>query len=110
MSITDKETAADDLRAKQADAASRAEEAKAVPTSAVDAGVLAIVPEGTMAGDHRAQKFGNDPSNPKPAAGVDMNAELVKLVIQKPEPEGKVYCEVPEKMVGDYERAGWNRA
>ncbi|QHJ00109.1 hypothetical protein GT347_20275 [Xylophilus rhododendri] len=101
---------ADDLLAKAAEAGVVDEAAKAVPTTAVDAGVLAIVPAGTMAGDHRAQKFGNDPSNPKPAPGVDMEAAKVKLVIQKPEPEGKVFCEVPEAMVGDYERAGWNRA
>lgn len=101
---------ADDARAKAAEAAAADDAAKAVPQTAVEAGVLAIVPVGTMAGDHVAQKFGNDPANPKPAPGVDMNANLVKLVIQKPEPEGKVYCEVPEKMVGDYERAGWNRA
>jgi dTMP kinase len=101
---------ADDARAEAAEAAAKDDAAKAVPTTATEAGVLAIVPAGTMAGDHVAQKFGNDPANPKPAPGVDMTANLVKLVIQKPEPEGKIYCEVPEKMVGDYERAGWNRA
>lgn len=101
---------ADDLRAAAHEAAAAEADAKAVPSTATDAGVLAIVPAGTMAGDHVAQKFGNDPANPKPAPGVDMTANLVKMVIQKPEPEGKIYCEVPEAMVGDYSRAGWNRA
>ena len=84
-------------------------DATAKPMTAVEAGVLANVPQDMPASDHAAQKFSNDPANPHPAPGVDMGKDLVKLKIQKPDVEADVYCEVPEKMVGDYERAGWNR-
>lgn len=101
---------ADDLEAVAAEKGADATSAKDVSTVA-EAKVLAIVHPDTDPGEHRAQKFGNDPSNPAPAPGVDMTANLVKLRRKTPDvPEGYVTCEVPKEMVGDYCRAGWSVA
>lgn len=65
-------------------------------------------------GHWRAQKFGNDPSNPQPAPGIPDGDEFktVQLTRVTPDlPKGQVQTTwVHEKMAGDYERAGWNRA
>ena|SRR5215207_884085 len=62
------------------------------------------------AGDHYAQKFGNDPRNPKLAPGVDPNDNTVLLSRKTPDSPNLDYTLVNPVMVGDYERAGWNRA
>lgn len=113
------EQALDEARAKHGDAVAAhaeltgaASDAAAQPMTVAAAKVLAVVDPNTSAGDHVAQKFGNDPANPALAVGVDPTANLVKLSRQTPDlPKGTLaYTEVPEKMVGDYVRAGWNVA
>lgn len=103
-------TKADDLRAKAAEAATTDADSKRVIATVADAGTLAVVPPELKASDHFAQKFGNDPENPKLAPGVQPDKDLVLLYRITPDVPGRVYAEVPEKMVGDYERAGWNRS
>jgi hypothetical protein len=102
-------TKADDLRAKAAEAAMNDADKKRVIATVADAGTLAVVPPELKASDHFAQKFGNDPENPKLADGIAPDKDLVMLYRITPDVPGRVYAQVPEKMVGDYERAGWNR-
>jgi hypothetical protein len=101
---------ADDLRAKALEAESREADDQRVVHTVADAGTLAVVPPELKAADHYAQKFGNDPENPKLADGVNPSKDLVLLSRKTPDVPGLVYAEVPEKMVGDYMRAGWERA
>lgn len=103
------EQKADDLHAKVV-AESNADAASADATTSVDAGTLAVVDPSTPAGDHLAQKFGNDPANPKLAPGLDPEVATVRMSRVTPDhPEGPVFCDVHPEMVGDYARAGWNK-
>lgn len=100
---------ADDLRAKAAESDTKDAEDNRVVATVADAGTLAVVPPELKASDHFAQKFGNDPENPRLAPGVKLDGDKVLLSRRTPDVPGLVYAEVPERMVGDYERAGWNR-
>lgn len=62
------------------------------------------------AGDHMAQKFGNDPENPKTAPGVDPNDKSVRLQRITPDSPTPVYTSVSKEMAGDFLRAGWSYA
>lgn len=105
----DAEQKADDLHAKANEEAG-ADANSAEPTTSVEAGTLAVVPADTPAGDHFAQKFGNDPANPKPAPDLDPDAATVRMSRVTPDhPEGPVFTDVHPDMVGDYARAGWNK-
>jgi hypothetical protein len=68
-------------------------------------------PEDLPAGSHFAQKFGNDPANPKPAPGLPEqdSAKTVRLSRTTPDSREKVYSFCHPDMVGDNLRAGWNR-
>jgi hypothetical protein len=101
---------ADDLRAKAVEEMTNDADSKRVIATVADAGTLAVVPPELKAADHFAQKFGNDPENPKLADGIKPDENLVLLYRITPDVPGRVYAEVPEKMAGDYQRAGWNRA
>lgn len=72
--------------------------------------VVGIDPE-MPASHHMAQKFGNDPANPKPAAHIPDNYDgpTVRLTMDKPDVEGLVTADVHPDMVGDYMRAGWSK-
>ena len=100
-----------DAQSKHYDLVGAADAANAAPMTVAQAKVLAVVDGATSAGDNRAQKFGNDPANPKLADGIDPTTNLVKLSRKTPDMvgDGMAYTEVPKEMVGDYERAGWNR-
>lgn len=100
---------ADDLRAKAAEAMS-AESGKAKEPTVADVGVLAPVDGKLKSADHFAQKFGNDPENPKLMPGIKPDEDLVRVTRVTPDVPGEVFAMVPRAMVGDYERAGWNRA
>lgn len=101
---------ADEARAKAQELAQIEADKGKVPTTASEAGVLAMLEPDILAGDHAAQKKGNDPANPQMAPGIDENGPKVKLSRKTPDvPGGLVYAEVPKEMAGDYERAGWNR-
>jgi hypothetical protein len=106
----DLEQKADDLRAKAKEEADAGDGDEVLATAAVDAKVLGVTDPEIEAGDHHAQKFGNDPANPKPAAGVDPLAAEVKLTRQTPDSAEPVVTWVAKEMVGDYLRAGWNKA
>lgn len=81
------------------------------PMTVTDAKVMAPVPENMGAGDHMAQKFGNDPENPHIAKGEHADPELatVRLSRKMPDHPDMVYTTVHPEMVGDYLRAGWNQ-
>lgn len=108
----------EELAAKADDARAKAENLRREggadgDTSVADAHVL--VPMGTdpemPAGDYRAVKRGNDPSNPKYAPGVSTADEeqTVKLSRVSRDSKEPVYTWVHPDMVGDYLRAGWGR-
>lgn len=83
------------------------------PMTVAEAKVVAVVSPDLSAGDNLAQKFGNDPANPKLAPGVKVDpTNFVKLSRKTPDLPGDqlAVTAVPPEMVGDYERAGWNRA
>lgn len=82
------------------------------PTTVAEAKAAAapLVGGDMRAGDHYAQKFGNDPRNPKLAPGIDPTKASVLLSRKTPDHPEEVYEIVNTEMVGDYERAGWNRA
>lgn len=63
------------------------------------------------AADPRAQKMGNDPANPKPAAHIppDYDGPMVRLTMKTPDLDRLREIDVHPDMAGDYERAGWNR-
>jgi hypothetical protein len=69
-----------------------------------------LVGSDVLASDHFAQKFGNDPRNPKLAPGLNPAEATVLLSRKTPDHPDLVYAMVNPEMVGDYERAGWNRA
>jgi hypothetical protein len=69
-----------------------------------------LVGADVSAGDHFAQKFGNDPRNPKLAPGLNPANATVLVSRKTPDHPNLVYTLVNPEMVGDYERAGWNRA
>jgi hypothetical protein len=108
---------ADTARAKADKADAKAAEAEMPtdprdPMSAVEAKVESPhVDEDMSAGDHFAQKFGNDPANPKPADGDHMDPDkcTVKLTRVTPDLSTPAVTMVHPDMVGDYLRAGWSR-
>jgi hypothetical protein len=82
------------------------------PMSAVEAKVMAPhVNEDMSAGDHFAQKFGNDPANPKPVTGdmAEPDRLTVKLTRVTPDLAEPAVTMVAPEMVGDYLRAGWSQ-
>jgi hypothetical protein len=103
---------ADDARAKAA--ALHPDVTSVGNTTVADANVL--LPHGhdpnMSAGDHYAQKRGNDPSNPKYADGIPTHdeAQTVRLSRTSRDNPTPVYAMVHPDMVGDYLRAGWGRA
>lgn len=101
---------ADDARAKAAEAG---REEVTGDTEAHDANVLGTKVDPDMSvGEHMAQKFGNDPANPKYAAKVSTaeEAQTIRLYRVTPDSPTPVYTFVAPEMVGDYMRAGWNRS
>ena len=98
----------DDLRAKAAEEKA-IESSTQTPHTASEARVLAVVAPETLAGDHMAQNFGNDPENPKDAAGLKGDAKVRMSRVTPDVPNGPVIIEVHPDMVGDYARAGWNK-
>lgn len=107
---------ADDAAAKADDsravaAAARVAETRTDPMTAGEARMIMAPDPGMSAGDHMAQKFGNDPANPKPAKDEHADPDLctVRLTRITPDlPEPAVTMVHPE-MVGDYLRSGWSR-
>jgi len=99
-----------DLEAEAAQARREYTEASGGETTA-DAKALAaaLVSPVMSAGDHYAQKFGNDPENPKLAPGIsgDPTERLQRVTPDSPTP---IYTMVHKEMVGDYLRAGWSLA
>lgn len=108
---------ADEARATADKAAAEAAEIEAAatpddPMSAAEAKVMSPhVHEDMAAGDHFAQKFGNDPANPKPADGdhTDPDKCTVKLTRVTPDLSTPAVTMVHPDMAGDYLRAGWSR-
>lgn len=101
---------ADDARAAAEKA--RADAAKPQGVSTVtDAKVAAPVDPDMPASHHMAQKFGNDPANPKPATAehADEDKQTVRLTRITPDSPEPVTADVHPEMVGDYLRAGWSR-
>lgn len=105
---------ADDKRAAadQAQAEHAAGNAVTEPSTVGDAKVHAPVDAGMDAGAHRAQKFNNDPANPKSARAEhdDPDLKTVRLSRWSADIADTVYTWVHPEMVGDYLRAGWTRA
>jgi hypothetical protein len=115
---TPEQKKADDAAAKADDAKAKAAELSNDggadgDTSVADAKVL--MPPGTdpemPAGDYRAVKRGNDPSNPEYPPHIsqdekDQTVKLSRITRDSPEP---IYTWVHPDMVGNYLRAGWGR-
>lgn len=107
------EREADDARARQIEEANKGRIEAIRPTTVAEAKAAAapLVGADMRAGDHFAQKFGNDPENPKLAPGLDpVQGRTVRMSRKTPDHPDLVYEDVHPEMVGDYERAGWNRA
>lgn len=101
---------ADDARAKAEQADREAHDGKALST-ALDAKVLAPIDPSMSAGHHMAQKFGNDPANPKgfkPEFDLPEN-KTVRLSRVSPDSKEPIRTTCHPEMVGDYVRAGWNK-
>jgi hypothetical protein len=94
----------------KADEAERHAEVAVAPMTAGDAKVLAPVDPAMPAGHHLAQKFGNDPANPKGSKPEHDDPELktVRLVRQSPDPRALIRTSCHPEMEGDYLRAGWS--
>jgi hypothetical protein len=109
QAATDAEKRADEAAAKAAEA-ERLAQVNAVPATAGDARVLAPPDPAMPAGHHMAQKFGNDPANPKSAKGEHDDPELktVRLVRQSPDRPELIRTSCHPEMEGDYLRAGWS--
>lgn len=60
-------------------------------------------------GDHRAQRFGNIPANPKPAKGEHTDPERMtsRMLLRTPDSSAPQEAWVHPEMIGDYARAGW---
>lgn len=110
LALEDAQMKASEVRSKHIDLVG-ATGGSTAPMTVAQAKVVAVVDPGTSAGDWRAQKFGNDPSNPQLAPGIAPDQNHVKLSRKTPDipGDGMAYTSVPKEMVGDYERAGWNR-
>jgi hypothetical protein len=105
------EREADDARAAAAETAQRARgPVKATTVAEAKNAAAPLVGANMSAGEHAAQKFGNDPENPKPAPGLNPNAGTVRMSRKTPDHPDLVYADVHPEMVGDYMRAGWNKA
>lgn len=110
--------AADKAMADADDAMAKAMETQranpsALPAATVgEARVAAPVDPEMGLGDHHAQKFGNDPANPKIFKGEQADPEkcTVRLVMDSPDPPHVRETWVHPEMVGDYLRAGWAKA
>lgn len=63
------------------------------------------------ASHHLAQKFGNDPANPRPKAGMPEVTDngMVRLQRTTPDNSTPVYATCHPDLLGDYMRAGWSR-
>lgn len=70
--------------------------------------VAAVEPDMDL-GDHRAQRFGNIPANPKPALGEHIDPEKMtnRMVLRTPDSLVVQETWVHSAMIGDYARAGW---
>ena len=103
-------------RQEQADKAADAEKReKQDPTTALDAKSAAALadPEKDV-GDHYAQKFANQPENPKTAPHLKDVADEDKVRMEltdsdHPDPANPKVTYVHPDMVGDYLRAGWRQ-
>lgn len=104
---------ADDAAAKAAEA-DRAARGTTKPMTVEDAKVAAPVDPAMPAGHHMAQKFGNDPANPKSIPFTLPNGQsvpmesTVRLSRKTPDHADLVHTTCQPNMVGDYLRAGWN--
>lgn len=115
---TPEQKKADDAKRDADDAAAKAAEANSAarikrPMTMEEAKVQGYgMNEDMPAGHHMAQKFGNDPANPAPAPGLSPNpgVPVVRLSRKTPDNPDLVYTECHPDMVGDYMRAGWNKA
>lgn len=110
--VRDADQEADDARAQAAQATREAEQHDAVATMA-DANTMGFGRHPDLsAGHHLAQKFGNDPANPRPKAGLPEVTDngMVRLQRTTPDKSTPVYTMVHPEMVGDYLRAGWNKS
>jgi hypothetical protein len=103
------EKKADDAQAKAAEA-ERAAHGATAPMTVADAKVLAPLDPAMPAGDHLAQKFGNDPANPKSARSEhdDPALKTVRLVRQSPDRPSLIHTSCHPDLQGDYLRAGWS--
>lgn len=109
--VRDAEREADDARAK-ANQAARDAEGQDAESTVADANVLGYGKHPDLAaGHHLAQKFGNDPANPRPATNMPEVTDngMVRLYRGTPDSKDLVYTSCHPDMVGDYMRAGWNR-
>lgn len=98
---------ADDAAAKAAEA--RRAAGRENPRTVADARVAAPVDPNLPAGHHRAQKFGNDPANPKGYKGEhdDPEKQTVRMTLRSPDTAEPRETFVHPDMVGNYARAGW---
>ena len=114
---TKEQLAADKAKADADDAKAKLAESEAVEAApegvsmAGDAKIMAPIPDDMPAGEHMAQKFGNDPANPQPLPGTDdEEGKTVDLYRITPDvPGGPVTIKVHPDMVGNYLRAGWSK-
>lgn len=103
---TETGTPEDDKKARAAE--QKADDALAKEQEARHAEIAEREPE-EGAAEHEGQTFGNKPSNPKLAPGVDPDGAKVRLSRVTPDKAEPEIIDVPEAMVGDYLRAGWTK-
>ena len=101
------EQEADDAHAKAV--AARRVAGRENPRTVGDARVGAPVDPNLPAGHHRAQKFGNDPANPKSYKGEqdDPEKQTTRMTLRSPDTAEPRETFVHPDMVGNYARAGW---
>ena len=80
-----------------------------VVTGDVAAHPMAATDPGMDLGDHRAQRFGNIPANPRPAKGEHTDPAKMTTRMRLRSPNSPVPQEtwIHPDLVGDYARAGW---
>lgn len=112
--LTDEQRELRGVQQEADDAAARAYEARRAagrenPRTVADARVAAPVDPNLPAGHHRAQKFGNDPANPKGYKGEhdDPEKQTVRMTLRSPDTAEPRETMVHPDMVGNYARAGW---
>lgn len=114
------EISQEQAEAQRAEQAKRAEEdaekrENQEATTALDAkSPAALADPDKDVGDHYAQKFANQPENPKPAPHLKEVADEDKVRMEltdsdHPDPANPKVTYVHPDMVGDYLRAGWRQ-